>query len=629
MTTVRVAVCTNRAVRPELLADVLGQAPDALVVAAGLNGEERDVLARCVRECSDAADVLKAEGPGLARARNAALAACEADVLVLVDDDVRPPAGWLAAVVGAWDSGGEDLAALGGPIRLSFPAGRPAWLGAALDPALGAFTLECDAHDVDPARRTLPGANLSLRAEAARGAGGFWPARGHRHGRDWFSEEHALQRTLAASGWRVRYDPALEVVREPRAGPAAIVSARLRYGARSRMLGGRGEALPAAVQALASAGGTALAAARGDRARALERAARAAENIGVLLGEGLAHREMQPTGPTPFRASVPPPAPPGATRLVRRVRAGARRGPRAVILAYHRVARPRTDALALSISPENFAEQVEVLSSCGAVVSLAELGRALSDSAVPDGAVVLTFDDGYADNLSAAAPALTAARLPATVFAVTGHVASPAPFWWDEAEELLLGPGMRPASLVLELDGERRGWRTATQAERVAARRHLHLWLQPLPLARIAVLLDQLRAWAGGAAVKPAVLDLEALRSLAGHPGISIGAHTRRHPSLGRSPEAEQREEIAGSGDDLARWLGAAPGAFSYPFGVPGQDVTDTTRRLVAEAGFDHAVLNAPGAVTAATDRFALPRHIVPDLGADAFATWLRERRGR
>ncbi|HYM56527.1 MAG TPA: hypothetical protein VES79_01060, partial [Solirubrobacteraceae bacterium] len=53
-----------------------------------------------------------------------------------------------------------------------------------------------------------------------------------------------------------------------------------------------------------SAGAPAIA--WGRQPLALSRAARAAENVGVVLGERLAGEDFEPTGPTPFRASVPP-----------------------------------------------------------------------------------------------------------------------------------------------------------------------------------------------------------------------------------------------------------------------------------------------------------------------------------
>src|SRR3954466_12546802 len=109
---------------------------------------------------------------------------------------------------------------------------------------------------------------------------------------------------------------------------------------------------------------------------------------------------------------------------------------------YHRVAAPEADPLELCVSPERFEEQIRLGRSLGDVVPLRELhgkgGR-------PRFAV--TFDDGYADNASAAPPILAAQDPPATVFAVAGAIDG-GPFWWDRLAGLVLG---RPLPPTLEL----------------------------------------------------------------------------------------------------------------------------------------------------------------------------------
>ena len=89
-----------------------------------------------------------------------------------------------------------------------------------------------------------------------------------------------------------------------------------------------------------------------------------------------------------------------------------------------------------------------------------------------------------------------------------------------------------------------------------------------------------------------------------------------------------QRAEVQRSRQDLEAWLGHAPTAFAYPFGVPGADVATATIAIVREAGFRCAVVNVPGAVTARSDLLAIPRAAVGDLGGDTFSRWLADRRG-
>ncbi|SNS73386.1 Glycosyltransferase, GT2 family [Geodermatophilus pulveris] len=65
--------------------------------------------------------------PGISAARNRALAeAGDADLLVFVDDDELPSAGWLAHLVAAWSAWG--CAAVAGPVPARFLGAADAWV---------------------------------------------------------------------------------------------------------------------------------------------------------------------------------------------------------------------------------------------------------------------------------------------------------------------------------------------------------------------------------------------------------------------------------------------------------------------------------------------------------------------
>lgn len=85
------------------------------------------------------------------------------------------------------------------------------------------------------------------------------------------------------------------------------------------------------------------------------------------------------------------------------------------ILMYHRVAEIPGDRLA--VAPGEFARQMDLLRESGRPV------KSLSAAFAPgsereEGAVVLTFDDGYRDFYDNVFPVLQSRRLPATVFVV-------------------------------------------------------------------------------------------------------------------------------------------------------------------------------------------------------------------
>lgn len=89
-----------------------------------------------------------------------------------------------------------------------------------------------------------------------------------------------------------------------------------------------------------------------------------------------------------------------------------------VILTYHSISEGSSP---LQISPSLFAGQMQWLCDHARVASLTEVVNALADrSPLPERTVVLTFDDGFYDFYSSAAPVLRRLNLPATLFLLTG-----------------------------------------------------------------------------------------------------------------------------------------------------------------------------------------------------------------
>src|SRR5271154_70076 len=126
---------------------------------------------------------------------------------------------------------------------------------------------------------------------------------------------------------------------------------------------------------------------------------------------------------------------------------------KAMILVYHRVAEANVDPWALGVSPAHFAEHLQVLKTIANPISLHDLIKAKSDRELPPRPVCITFDDGYADNLYAAKPALESYRVPGTVFITPGYIGVPENLWWDELAKLILDPTSRQSELSLSLNG--------------------------------------------------------------------------------------------------------------------------------------------------------------------------------
>jgi len=103
------------------------------------------------------------------------------------------------------------------------------------------------------------------------------------------------------------------------------------------------------------------------------------------------------------------------------------------------------DPYGISISPENFERQMEILAQQPAeVVELNTLQTSLAfNDTEKKLRVVVTFDDGYKDNLYVAAPILVRLQIPFTVFVTTSFIQTGSADYLNELElkELAALPG--------------------------------------------------------------------------------------------------------------------------------------------------------------------------------------------
>ena len=128
--------------------------------------------------------------------------------------------------------------------------------------------------------------------------------------------------------------------------------------------------------------------------------------------------------------------------------AASRRSSLITVLAYHRVEHDPSDVNA--ITPEIFDRQMACLKRHYRVIGVGELLGILRSGQNRERAVVITFDDGYRDNLTTAAPILKKHCLPACFFLSSGFIGTDRPFphdlrrlgrgvptlSWDEVREL-------------------------------------------------------------------------------------------------------------------------------------------------------------------------------------------------
>ena len=119
---------------------------------------------------------------------------------------------------------------------------------------------------------------------------------------------------------------------------------------------------------------------------------------------------------------------------------------------YHRIAEPAVDPWELSVSAQNFDQQLEVLKKTGLVIPLQDLAAQLYSGLPLRPSILITFDDGYADNYLTAKPLLEKYDLPATFFISSKNIDSANEFWWDELADMILQTRVLPQKLVFKTE---------------------------------------------------------------------------------------------------------------------------------------------------------------------------------
>ena len=188
------------------------------------------------------------------------------------------------------------------------------------------------------------------------------------------------------------------------------------------------------------------------------------------------------------------------------------------ILMYHMVRDPLPGATfnKLRVAPENFDRQIRWLAEQGwYFATMAELaqGRAL-----PPKSVILTFDDGYADNLL-------------------------------NADPILARYGAR-ATLYLVSDRFDRDWSTAKKAHHDS-----------------------------GELMREPKLSNDQVKAMLASSRWELGGHTFTHANLASIDDVQRDREIGDQRRQLREEFGAAVLSFAYPFGIYGRSDVNAVQR--------------------------------------------------
>lgn len=274
-----------------------------------------------------------------------------------------------------------------------------------------------------------------------------------------------------------------------------------------------------------------------------------------------------------------------------------------LVFIYHQVL-DETDLMRIG-EPERreFLWQMDLIKKFYQPMSISSALEAIERGSLPRNAVCVTFDDGYLNNLTIAAPILKEMGIPATVYVATGF--SDGKNMFNDRIIDLIGDESRSRVDLTEL-----GWGTETVSG-VESRIELYMRVikavKYLPPDERTSVVDRIYRDNNAQEYPRRMMTQSEIVELASM-GIDIGAHTVDHPILSVLSPKEQLSQITESKQQLEKLIGKSVDNFAYPNGKQGDDYTAETLRLVKKAGFKTAVTTEPGVSSAATDRFQLKR---------------------
>ena len=216
-------------------------------------------------------------------------------------------------------------------------------------------------------------------------------------------------------------------------------------------------------------------------------------------------------------------------------------------------------------------------------ISVQEVHSILDQNLVPpSGAVCMTVDDGWRENLYNIMPVVNARNIPICFFISTGPILDGI-FWWSlctHAERDGFGKDISAAKLKIIPNAER---------------------LKKIDELKTKITLDR------------EAMTKEELIELSRNPLVTIGGHTVNHPCLNQCTDSESAYEIKECNRQLSEWIQKDVKFFSYPNG----DYKGSENHVIVECGCLMAFTTKQEFVsTNYSNKFYVPRFSINERGS-------------
>jgi peptidoglycan/xylan/chitin deacetylase (PgdA/CDA1 family) len=241
------------------------------------------------------------------------------------------------------------------------------------------------------------------------------------------------------------------------------------------------------------------------------------------------------------------------------------------ILCYHGVTNSVSTGIenhhAKHIHVDAFYAQMKYLKEHCTVFSMDEIVELKnSNTSYPSNAVAITFDDGFRNNFSVAAPVLNEFNLPATFYITAGIVNTSLMFWVDELEDCINHSTVNKIRLSIgEFD-------LHDDERKIVALETIKQYCKTVPSKQKDEIVEAVKLESG---IFPSVdhaqnyqkIKWNELQQMSNDPLFTIGGHSMYHDILANLPHERMKADIELSLKLLSSELNSPVIHYAYPEG--------------------------------------------------------------
>ena len=297
----------------------------------------------------------------------------------------------------------------------------------------------------------------------------------------------------------------------------------------------------------------------------------------------------------------------------------------AAVLCYHSVSPDRegqSDYIPQGITVEAhlFDEQMRILRQKYNPVTLDDIADWMNGSEkLPPRSVAVTFDDGFEDNYTFAAPLMEKYGIFGAIYLTVNAVMKNELPWF--CRTIYLFEEAKRRNVVLTDEELGRTWNLGNSGENRESFLRYSNPCATMTSESMENYVAKLEHWFGfklDLTQGPRMMTFDQARELRQR-GHIIGNHTFSHGNMGHIPSEALEQEIAKANEILEKELGGKSEHFSYPHPCLNPQWSEQSLAMTKRIGFKTAVLTDAGLVTKMSNPLLLQRVYIGNDNAEVF----------